>query len=74
MKRFLKTILSTTTFLIVSIIMVIAGFTLDILVWLKVIAKEEPPLVVHLSTAALYFSGYGNVIMSIVNKRVKDGK
>lgn len=68
----LKFLVSTKTFLTVSLIMLVGGITVDIMVWLKLIAQDEPPLVVHLSTFALIFAGYGNVITALVNKRVKE--
>jgi len=68
MKKYL-----TKSFLAVSIGMMMIGLTADVLVWLGLIAQEEPPLVVHLSTFALIFSGYGNIITAIVNKEVKEG-
>lgn len=62
----------TKSFLIISILMVAGGLAVDTLVWLKLIAQDEPPLVVHLSTFALIFSGYGNVITAVVNKEMKE--
>lgn len=61
----------TYFFILMSILMMIGGVTLDILVWFHKIAKTEPPLVLHLSTAALYFSGFGNIITAMVNKQVR---
>lgn len=68
----MKTLL-TKSFLAISILMVVGGITVDVLVWMKLIAEDEPPLVVHLSTFALIFSGYGNVITAVVNKEMNDG-
>lgn len=55
-----------------SIAMLVAGITVDVLAWFKIIAKDEPPVVLHLSTSALIFSGAGNLLTAIVNKHVED--
>jgi divalent metal cation (Fe/Co/Zn/Cd) transporter len=70
--RLIRALLSTTAYIVVSVIMVFAGVVLDVLAWMGKIAPEEPQLVLHLSIWALIFAGYGNVIIAIVNKRVKD--
>lgn len=57
-------------FLTISILMMVGGIVVDIMVWLKMIAPDEPPLVLHLSTAALIFSGFGNIVSAVVNKRL----
>lgn len=64
----------TKSFLIISILMMAGGLAVDILVWLKLIAQDEPPLVVHLSTFALIFSGYGNVVSAVLNKKMDDNE
>lgn len=66
MKRFKE--LLAVVFLIISILMMVAGLALDILAWMGVVAKGEPVLVLHLSTWAIITAGFGNVIISIVNK------
>jgi hypothetical protein len=58
--------------IIASILMMSTGLLLDGLAWTHRIAKSEPPLVVHLSTWALIFTGYGNVISAVINKEVKE--
>jgi hypothetical protein len=66
-----KYLISAQAFIIVSVLMIAIGLGLDLLAWFHLIAKSEPPLVVHLSTAALIFSGYGNIISSQINKKVE---
>lgn len=66
-------LLSPKAFILVSYAMIAGGILVDALAWFKVIAATEPPLVVHLSTFALIFSGYGNVISAQINRKVEEG-
>lgn len=70
----MKFLLHPRAFVLTSYGMIIIGLTLDILAWCKLIAANEPPLVVHLSTFALIFSGYGNIISAQINKKVEESK
>ncbi len=57
-------------FVIISVLMMIGGITVDALAWMGKLAAEEPPVVVHLSTAALIFSGFGNVVTAVMTKKL----
>lgn len=74
MKKLKDFLFSPKAFLVVSVLMMIGGLTVDILAWLHIVARSEPPLVVHLSTFALIFAGYGNILTAIVNKDIKKEK
>ena len=52
--------------------MLLGGIILDVMVWLDKIAQDEPPLVLHLSTAAIYTTGFGNLVLTLMNKYVRD--
>jgi hypothetical protein len=54
-----------------SLLMLAIGIGVDLLAWFGVLAAGEPPVVVHLSTGALIFSGAGNVLTALVNREVK---
>jgi hypothetical protein len=45
-----------------AVVMVIGGAAVDALVWLHLVAQKEPPLVVHLSTWALIFTGLVGIL------------
>jgi hypothetical protein len=45
-----------------AVVMVAVGSTLDVLVWFHLVAQKEPPLVVHLSTWALIFTGLVGIL------------
>lgn len=66
MKNNLSTIL-----IVLSAVMLAVGIAVDVLAWFGVLASEEPPVVVHLSTWALIFAGSGNLLTAIVNKKVE---
>lgn len=57
-------------FICLSILMVITAFVLHILAFMHLLAPKEPQVVLHLSIAAMWFSGVGNIIGSVVNKKV----
>lgn len=59
------------SFLVISILMMLGGIILDIMIWLKLAASDEPQLVLHLSTFALIFTGFGNIVSAVVNKRLE---
>lgn len=67
----MRWLFSPKALIVGSCLMMLAGLSLDALVWLHLIAKNEPRLVLHLSTWALIFSAYGNILMAKVNKEVK---
>lgn len=53
-----------------SILMVFGAFALHVLALMGKLAPDEPQVVLHLSIAAMWFSGFGNIIGSVVNKKV----
>lgn len=61
----------STLILVLSLVMLIGAIIVDMLAWFQIIAKDEPKVVLHLSTFALIFSAIGNVLTANVNKEVK---
>lgn len=57
-------------FIGMSFLMVLGAFALHYLAWKKILAPDEPQVVLHLSIAAMWFSAFGNIIGSVVNKKV----
>lgn len=51
--------------------MLFGAIIVDMLAWFQIIAKDEPPVVLHLSTFALIYAAVGNVLTASVNKEVK---
>lgn len=48
--------------------LLVVAFVLDLLAWLHVIAKKEPPVVLHLSTWAIIYSAYTAVLVAERNR------
>lgn len=49
---------------VVAWAMLVVGVAADLAVWFGWLAADEPPTVVHLSTAALIFAGLDGVLVA----------
>lgn len=67
----MKWLFSTKALIIVSYAMMLGGLIGLILGLFKIVAKDEPPIVLAISWLALVFAGYGNILTSIVNRKVE---
>jgi hypothetical protein len=55
--------------LVLSIFMFVAGIVLAVGNWpLNIVGKDEPRLIYQMSAMALWFSAYGNILVSVVRK------
>lgn len=55
--------------LVVSVIFLAGGVVVDVLAWMGKLGEGEPPLVLHLSTAAIIGSGISGVIATLAAVR-----
>jgi hypothetical protein len=70
----MKWFFSNKALIIVSYTMMLGGLIGLILGLLKILAKEEPPIVLAISWLALVFAGYGNILTAVINKNMKGDK
>lgn len=68
----MKWLFSPKALIIISWVMMLGGIVGMVLTRLKLIASEEPELVLHLSFLAISVTGYGNIISAHINRHLKE--
>lgn len=69
----IRALFSPKVNLAISLVMLIAGLALALGNWpLNIVGKGEPRLIYQMSAMALWFSAYGNILVSVVRQENKE--